>query len=98
MKTKAQHTPGPWHLEKRAIVPVIILDSEGEHVGSVSRRGEETPHNARLIAAAPRLSKALEGLLTSGALYDDGTNPKVTAAIREAMLAAQEARGESGGA
>lgn len=48
--------------------------------------------NARLIAAAPRLAKALEGLL------DAGTPEAITAAYAEARAALAEAFGTTGDA
>lgn len=62
----ATHTPGPWHV---ALDPQVIgarrqLGAPFEKVATVSYNlpAEEWIANARLIAAAPELLAALEGL------------------------------------
>lgn len=62
---KAQHTPGPWKNDDGT-----IRSSCGVSIAAVlniawplGRKPENPEANARLIAAAPELLEALEGLL-----------------------------------
>ena len=65
---KAQHTPGPWHINTMETVQATIHAHRG-HVATVSRgsmnevSADEIEANARLIAAAPDLLAALEQCL-----------------------------------
>lgn len=101
MNTK--HTPGPWHavgLDIIAGIPIKSLtyvrckeinapDDPGaaEHFVGI----DEAHANAALIAAAPHIETALEGLLI--AVNDSLTKaePKVIAAMQEARAAIEEA-------
>ena len=59
------HTPGPWHIGKRA-ADVAIYGPKGQEVAKILgffNDDEENKANARLISAAPELLEALEGLL-----------------------------------
>lgn len=80
----AKHTPGPWC----AVEGTVFKDygDKAYPVASVEGWGEDTDHNARLIAAAPTMYEALQA-------YDawaDKTPPadKELKALREQMRAA----------
>ena len=70
MSSSNQHTPGPWRIGKavngnwieaaHAAQPVSIARTFYEGVGAATEDA-----NARLIAAAPELLEALEGLLAN---------------------------------
>ncbi len=72
------HTPGPWHcgtLRETGINAGIDVDADNNsnlalvHHEPLDRDSGETKANARLIAAAPDLLAALEGLLADIAEY-----------------------------
>jgi hypothetical protein len=74
-----KHTPGPWkvYTAKNGGKIIGIGDAEGGGVTDPNfalwRAGKEQQANARLIAAAPDLLAALEGmmaLLDAGSLYE----------------------------
>jgi hypothetical protein len=85
----ANHTPGPW-LARELISghwQVVQDDSAQQIAGVYATAGDSS--NARLIAAAPDLLAALEGILEGGALDTtapecDGYRAIVRAAIRKA--------------
>ena len=57
-----KHTPGPWRVESGPYYRAIRVDSEViADMRQISRSFNES--NARLIAAAPDLLAALEGML-----------------------------------
>jgi hypothetical protein len=59
------HTPGPWHIGKRA-ADVAIYGPKGEEVAKILgffNDDEENKANARLISASPNLLEALQMLL-----------------------------------
>lgn len=62
------HTPGPWKMDGR-----LIIDSRSDAVAMVNiARAVTTAHcDSRLIAAAPDLLAALQGLLETSALNED---------------------------
>ena len=94
---KAQHTPGPWHVNR---------NSAGTHWGACACRdgihrrdvGEEPERqaNACLIAAAPALLAALEGIALGGCCQSPGCSPddpKCDAmTARDAIAQAKEAK------
>ena len=59
--TTATHTPGPWVLAE-ATKTIPIRGANGKTVASV-RYGETDLYDARLIAAAPDLLAALQGVI-----------------------------------
>ena len=64
MKTK--HTPGPWSEDKYVGVsnsPIVIVDKNGDVICDIDPDSPEYESNAKLIAAAPELLKAIEGFL-----------------------------------
>lgn len=78
MNDTARHAPGPWMVgtgRDRG----QILDAEGERVASVTN-DPTALHNAMLIAAAPELLDALQGML--GAFGNCGTPLQQSAADR----------------
>lgn len=78
MKTiKTKHTPGPWKVfdSKYSINPginahpdltIITFGCKNEIYGIMGRTHKEANANAQLIAAAPELLEALEGLMYIG--------------------------------
>lgn len=69
METKAQYTPGPWVSGISGGRQVLYVASEtawicGELRNQSDMPADEAEANARLIAAAPDLLKALEALAT----------------------------------
>ncbi|SRR6266704_5945277 len=92
------HTPGPWELHENETWEVHPLDDEhGTFViAEVPRDAQgDKEANARLIAASPRLLKALAGL----AQYANGRldrNPYSIPEFKEALQAIGEATGYKG--
>lgn len=95
-----QHTPGPWHVSKAS--PTRVIES-GPRGNSIAKMGlnlgacsqEEAEANARLIAAAPDLLEALQGMLLGFSLTQnpdaypsDAPCNKARAAIAKATRAA----------
>src|SRR5689334_5267749 len=70
--TKAQHTPGPWSYSEKAVYgnlppfnnigPKVCNINEGSEYGIAFATAQA---NARLIAAAPVMAKAIYKLLTA---------------------------------
>ncbi len=81
----AQHTPGPWAVDKDC--DLIIVDHEGGSLGEMTPGNpavsdEQAVANARLVAAAPELLKALKealGVIRMSSAEDD---TEIEAAIR----------------
>ncbi len=79
MNNKTSHTPGPWAV-KDATGQRDYIMAGTESVAQITRlrpktatgliRWEEMTANARLIAAAPELLAALDGLMTALAIAD----------------------------
>ena len=102
VKISAGHTPGPWD--------AIWWDTDGLYVGKedtsapvdvVARVESNNEADARLIAAAPDLLEALEGLFRECVMiHRFGGDADNTRAAREAEEAARaairKARGEGG--
>lgn len=63
------HTPGPWKIDTFGNIHQIIADGETvvarvtSQAANQKAETERTTANARLIAAAPEMLEALEGLL-----------------------------------
>lgn len=58
------HTPGPWFYDFAGNTAAVIVDSEGDHVIDLVATSNTTAQsaladNARLIAAAPEMLRAL---------------------------------------
>jgi len=81
-----KHTPGPWGIEQtihRNWIGQVRIDGKvGEIVAITDRIGlkehikERNDANAKLIAAAPEMLKALEGVLDSIEAYSAERKPK----------------------
>lgn len=96
----AQHTPGPWSVEKcvanhlhpyyeqGTIIQTVDSEVADECIATieVSERDEA---NAYLIAAAPELLEALEGLVENIPHHDSVSWDKAHAAIAKAKGGAQ---------
>lgn len=96
------HTPGPWEFRddhpERACVHVVWHDPEyagsdwKPEVCTVFASNDRFMSDARLIAAAPRLLKACEGLLDRYLIMGCGEGPEAMeakCAIAEATSAAR---------
>lgn len=62
---KAQHTPGPWQIQRGVPIGFGLVASAGLRQKIVSAEGvsdSEADANARLIAAAPDLLAALQAI------------------------------------
>ena len=96
-----QWTPLPWTLETDSQgLAVNIRCSPDEHDSGTyitaieSSRGQgETLANARLMAAAPELAKALRMVLECPAMNDDAAEPETVRAYDCAMAALAKAEG-----
>ena len=105
MKTKTSHTPGPWEyiesfddLDKRSFV-VWELDSRTMgHFGSYQAAKEickqEAECNARLIAGAPDLLEAAQGVMEAFDGYQDMTNGQAKARVAKLRAAIDKAEGK----
>lgn len=91
------HTPGPWiHVQVPSGLIQIWTADQGTCVGIVPRAGDFT--NAHLLAAAPDLLAALEGLLNEdghafSCLAGVVASLTCTAECRTAKAAIRSARG-----
>ena len=90
--TEAKHTPGPWEIKLG--LPHIIRTSHVPFVAMVEPIGDEGEANARFIAAAPEMEKALEMYIQA----EDSDAPCVELFIwagEAARAALAKARGET---
>lgn len=74
--TNTQHTPGPWVAEPDALGEFSVSFKDGAIIADVYGRN---PANARLIAAAPEMLDALQGLVANVARTEAG--PHIDLAI-----------------
>jgi hypothetical protein len=98
------HTPGPWYVreqddidaEGNGYVWAVKGESHGSYIQNPGHANSEA--NARLMAAAPEMLKALEELLDLTALMpnsDDAVNdPELEPALERARAAIAKAQGE----
>lgn len=85
-----QHTPGPWSCERIWDTPALRIHARVDggvpvalaEAFTMGRRGEKEA-NAKLIAAAPDLLKALEKIVNDG----DYTDPEGMTRIARAAIA-----------
>lgn len=70
--TQTTHTPGPWATDGREAA-WDILDGDNKRIASVWRNAGK-PQDARLIAAAPDMLKALEALHACHRAFSDNEN------------------------
>jgi hypothetical protein len=90
----AKHTPGPWE----AVIPSWglpkIVDAGGReiahHIANIERDGRTVNLNARLIAAAPDLARALADLLADAVEMGLDDSP-VSGSLIEARKALRKA-------
>ncbi|ALN73566.1 hypothetical protein [Aureimonas sp. AU20] len=54
------HTPGPWHVAMRQRIGITVRAAEEKPIADIWQNGDDPMANARLIAAAPDLLKALQ--------------------------------------
>lgn len=106
MKTKNEHTPGPWVAEIR-LAQATVTAENGDIVADIARDPQSTSEqtyddttieaNARLIAAAPELLAALDNCRSLLEHYEIcyGKGPKLTNNIKAARSAIAKARGAS---
>ncbi|WP_286898843.1 hypothetical protein [Achromobacter sp. UBA2119] len=91
MTTK--HTPGPWapHLvdETIVVIPRRPLPQHISTLGHSEVADDEDYANARLIAAAPELLEALEGMVAEFGIHCDADSP-----LGAACAAIAKAKGE----
>lgn len=86
-----KHTPGPWRVESGPYYRAIRVD--GEVIADVRQIGRSfNESNARLLAAAPDLLEALEGLL---AVVEQNDLPLSDPERIAARAAIAKAKGES---
>ena len=110
MKTKTQHTPGPWYLAEERLLTFAhgeVVGPNNEHIcgllpdnNGIVMMTEEDKANARLIAAAPELLAALENALNvmAGIAIGDLKTIKVDSpAIIQARAAIAKAKGQQAG-
>lgn len=90
--SEGKHTPGPWLVTKEYdhnddVIFAVEVEG-GQRVCDLMTDFPEDEANARLIAAAPDMLEALEGLvsyLDRTCLYEDsGAGARIVAAIRKA--------------
>lgn len=93
----AQHTPGPWHIGKRAGAEHgAVYGPNGEEVAlplGFFMTEDEAKSNARLIAAAPELLEVLQQVEAMLSDYPDAKrgNSKVHFLIRASRAAIAKA-------
>lgn len=87
----AQPTPGPWQISRHGDViardALIVVAGDG-----ILGSGQEQAANARLIASAPELLEALEGLLALIKLAPDDAFVAGGDATAQARAAIEKAR------
>ena len=88
-----ERTPGPWHI--KAGYDWVIESQDGVSVAGIyTPRGvrEVRQANARFIAAAPDMEKALDGLLRM--CFEDLSGEESGAIVEVALAAIAKAKGE----
>jgi len=84
---QTMHTPGPWTVEG----PVFNSKSPSRHIRAglngypahaFGQSGAEAEGNARLIAAAPEMLAALDGLLREFGRDREGLDPEISGHAR----------------
>lgn len=94
--TKTTHTPGPWrpYIGPGGPLQVIANHCNICNVDDCETQSfEEGSANARLIAAAPELLAALEGLLTAPDLNEDALDGETCELMAAARAALAKAKG-----
>lgn len=85
------HTPGPWHAGE-TVTTGCKVKGDYSSFSTVAQRIAR-PADQALIAAAPDLLAAIEGLLNCAALREDAAAPSTECAIENAQIAVRKARG-----
>lgn len=85
---QVKHAPAPWHVGEK--YPTDIYANRAGHAIARTCNPQidgECEANARLIAAAPELLEALQGLMTgfNGQMQDENAYKKANAAIAKAL-------------
>jgi hypothetical protein len=86
-----KHTPGPWTQDEFRTINANGKTLMVEGVALSGRIDEETRANARLIAAAPELLAALQGLLKG--IFDGPADADAAMLIAKARDAVNKATG-----
>lgn len=86
----SSHTLGPWHIVSNMIVKMI--NDSYFPIAEVNDWGDETISNARLIAVAPDLLKALENLAD---YIDERAGDNECRPLENARAAIAKARGQT---
>ena len=102
-ESKRAHTPGPWSVDRLGKVRCqvdggrgFIADpGDGRYYNSIPRDAEISLANARLIAAAPDLLTALEGLVAYADHYTTTDHGDCTCPHCVARAAIAKAKGET---
>ena len=96
---KTQHTPGPWHIGRRAGNPAIYAQDGAEVAQMLTVTNDDWRDNARLIAAAPDLINLVaDAEFQLARLKGENLSlyARTFSALARAALA--KAQGEKGGA
>lgn len=92
--TKAQHTPGPWIIDQTGDFFVINTIDDTPICDLYTHSDNAQEANARLIAAAPKLLKALEDLSAFYRKSFIGTTNKDVQMLQNAENVIAEAKGQ----
>jgi hypothetical protein len=104
---KAKHTPGPWVVFgcldrfpgiEAADLSIVIWGDKHDESGVKGETHEESIANANLIAAAPDLLEALEGIITTMPDLEEFENPdgySMLPFVAAARSAIAKAKGET---
>lgn len=88
-----QHTPVPWKLDGGHSSRVYLIDGKDGAVGELVFADTRNPADARLIAVAPELLKALQVMLRDYAAVHDIGDVEMQPAIYQARAAIAKATG-----
>ncbi len=97
---EAEHTPGPWRTTEDGRVTGLpdVMIAPGRTIAVVGRSDREAYYNSRLIAAAPELLEALEGMewafFVAGDCKDQQQREQEDAAVDRARAAIAKAKGQ----
>ena len=99
---ESKHTPGPWGIDINSVGEYLIsagpIGTPVDYLAVITNR-KRSKANARLIAAAPEMLEALEGLFKECAMmhryWGDGDNAKAADKAESfARAAIAKAKGE----
>ena len=87
-----KHTPGPWRIEPGENWRVYLVNNDyGHAIGEIVYTDTRKPADARLIAAAPELLEALNGMLQ---LFSDTEDMEDYETVKFARFVVAKAIGE----